>query len=171
MIISDIHGYSNNLKRVLTIFAENDCKRLIVLGDLLTPGPDGAEVVNLLNHMRYCLICMRGNNDNYIYPGECDFKIIDDYLKMRLDGHDLYLTHGHKYNRRNCPFLQEGDIFVQGHSHMAWMYEENGKYFLNPGSVSLPRDHTGGTYIIYDNGQFFLYDLDGNLINFLTMDN
>ena len=169
MIISDIHGYGKNLKRVIELFDAMHCQKLIVLGDLLTPGPDASEVKRILNSMRYCLLCMRGNNDNYIYSGELDFNVITGYLNIELDGHNTYITHGHQYNRRNCPFLKAGDIFIQGHSHIAWMYEENGKYFLNPGSISLPRDHTGGTYIIYEKDQFFLYDLENNLIESLEI--
>ena len=44
MIISDIHGYSKNLKKVLDIFYKDKCKRLIILGDILTPGYDYEEV-------------------------------------------------------------------------------------------------------------------------------
>ena len=169
MIISDIHGYSKNLKKAIDIFNKTSCERLIVLGDLLRPGPDQEEVKKLLNSMRFCILCMRGNNDSYIYPGELEFNLIDDYLNIRLDSNNVYITHGDRYNRRNCPFLKEGDILIQGHSHTAWMYKENKMFFLNPGSLSLPRDNTDGSYIIYENNKFYLYDLDNNLLKFLEV--
>lgn len=171
MIISDIHGYSKNLKKVIDIFNQTNCQRLIVLGDLLIPGPNSEEVKMLLNSMRYCMLCMKGNNDNYIFPGELEFNVIDDYLNIKLDQNNVYITHGHRYNRKNCFFLNAGDILIQGHSHIAWMYEENNNYFINPGSISLPRDHSGGSYIIYDDNKFYLYDLNGNLLKSLDIIN
>ncbi len=170
MIISDIHGYSKKLKRVIEIFNETNCERLIVLGDILTPGSEAGEVKKILNSMRSVMLCMRGNNDRYIFPGELDFNLIDGYLNIKLDDNNVYITHGDQYNKSRCPFVEVGNIFIQGHSHIAWMFKENGKYFLNPGSVCLARDHTGGSFIIYEDNKFYLYDLDMNLLNFIEID-
>jgi len=169
MIISDIHGYSKNLKKVLDKFNKEDCKRLIILGDLLTPGSYQEEVKKILNSIKQPILCMKGNNDNYIFSGELDFNIIDDYINIKLDQNNVYLTHGHKYNRKNSPFLKKGDVFISGHSHIAQMYEDNEIYYLNPGSISLPRDNTGGSYIIYENNRFYLYDIEENLLNYLII--
>lgn len=168
MIISDIHGYSNNLRKVLDIFYKEECRKLIILGDLLSPGPDYEEVKNLLNNFKFSLLCMKGNNDNYIYPGELDFNIIDDYLNIKLDSNNVYITHGHRYNKNNIK-LEDKDVLIQGHTHISSMYVENNKYYINPGSISLPRANTDGTYIIYENNKFYLYDIDKNLINFLEI--
>lgn len=170
MIISDIHGYSKNLKKVIKVFNRENCKKLIVLGDILYPGPNEEEVKEILNKMRYCMLCMRGNNDRYIFPGEIDFNLIDGYLNIKLDNNNAYITHGHQYNRKNLE-LKNSDIFIQGHTHCASMYKENNKYFLNPGSISLPRDNTDGSYIIYEDNQFYLYDIDENLLKYLKIDN
>ena len=93
MIISDIHGYSRNLKKVLNIFYEENCKRLIILGDLLSPGSDYEEVKNILNNFKFSLLCMKGNNDNYIFS-ELDFNLIDGYLNIKLDDNNVFITHG-----------------------------------------------------------------------------
>ena len=82
MIISDIHGYSKNLKKVLDVFYKEGCKRLIILGDLLTPGSNYEEVKNILNNFKFSLLCMKGNNDGYIFS-ELDFNIIDGYLNIK----------------------------------------------------------------------------------------
>lgn len=165
MIISDIHGYSKNLKKVINIFNKEKCEKLIVLGDLLCPGSDEEEVKKILNSMKSYIICMRGNNDKYIYPSEMDFNIIDDYLNIKLDKNNVYLTHGHKYNHNNCSFLKANDILIHGHTHIGFLYKKGEKYFVNPGSLSLPRDNTDGSYIIYDDNKFYLYDVDENLLN------
>lgn len=167
MIISDIHGYSKNLKKVLNIFYKENCKRLIILGDLLSPGTEYEEVKKLLNNFNFSILCMKGNNDGYIYS-ELDFNIIDGYLNIKLDDNNVYITHGHRYNQRNIQ-LKDNDIFIQGHTHISTMYQENNKYFINPGSLSLPRDNTDGSYIIYENNKFYLYDIDENLINYIEV--
>ena len=168
MIISDIHGYSRNLKIVLDIFYKEKCKKLIILGDLLSPGSDYEEVKNLLNNFKFSLLCMKGNNDNYIYQGELDFNVIDDYLNIKLDSNNTYITHGHRYNRNNIN-LAEKDILITGHTHIAKMIEDNNIYYINPGSISLPRDNTDGTYIIYEDNKFYLYDIYENLINYIEV--
>lgn len=170
MIISDIHGYSKNLKKVISVFNKEKCEKLIILGDLFYPGNDEEEVKRILNSMRNSILCMKGNNDRYIYPNELDFNIIDDYLNLKLDNHNVYITHGHKYNRNNCSFLKQNDILIQGHTHTVYLYRESNKYFVNPGSISLPRDNTDGSYVIYDDNNFYLYDIDGILLNCLYIE-
>lgn len=167
MIISDIHGYSMNLKKVLNIFYKENCKRLIILGDLLSPGGDCEEVKSILNNFKFSLLCMKGNNDGYIFS-ELDFNVIDDYLNIKLDNNNVFITHGHRYNRSNIK-MSENDILIQGHTHMSFMYKENNKYFLNPGSISLPRDNTNGSYIIYEDNKFYLYDIEENLLNYIEL--
>ncbi len=168
MIISDIHGYSKNLKKVLEVFQKEQCRELIVLGDLLTPGRDEEEVIELLNKYAFNIICIRGNNDTYIY-GSLMFNLIDNILKYNLDNNICYLTHGHRFNKDNENFLKTGEILIQGHTHISDLSFKNGKYYINPGSISLPRDNTDGSYIIYENNIFYLYDIDNNLIDSLKI--
>ena len=48
--------------------------------------------------------------------------------------------------------------------------ENRGSYILlNPGSVSLPKQNTAKSYMIYENGVFTLKDLDGNKLNSLSV--
>lgn len=169
MIISDIHGYSNNLKKIIDIIKRENIKRLIILGDLFTPGNDYEEVKSLLNNLQISIICMKGNNDNYIYPGEMNFNIIDEYLKLSLEKTSIYLTHGHRYNRNNIN-LNENEILLSGHTHIAKLLKDNNRYYINPGSISLPRDNTDGTYIIFEDNKFYLYDIYENLLNYLEIE-
>lgn len=169
MIISDIHGYSKNLKKVLDVFYKEKCKKLIILGDILIPGFDYEEVKNILNNFKFSLLCMKGNNDRYLF-GELDFNLIDGYLNIKLDNNNAYITHGDRYNKNNIE-LSKNDILITGHTHRNTMYKENDKYFINPGSISLPRDNTEGSYIIYEENKFYLYDIDNNLLDCLIIDN
>lgn len=164
MIISDIHGYSKNLKKVLDIYTNNNFDMMICLGDLLTPGYDYEEVKTLLNNFsrKYDFTCMMGNNDRYI--DGLDFPLCEGYISLTIDGHRMFFTHGNRYNINNKSFMdREGDILIQGHTHSRWMYKEYTKYYLNPGSISLPRDDCDGSFIVYENNVFYLYDIDNNL--------
>jgi len=169
MIISDIHGYNRNLEKVLHIFEKEKCKQLIILGDVLSPGPNFNEVKDLLNNFKYPCLCMKGNNDGYIF-NELDFNIIDGYLNIKLDNNNVYITHGHQYNKNNIT-LKENEILIQGHTHISRLIYENNRYYLNPGSISLPRDNTDGSYIIYENNFFYLYDVNYNLLDCLRITN
>ena len=56
-------------------------------------------------------------------------------------------------------------LIVAGHSHHHGEVRSGDAVFVNPGSISLPRDRSGGTFAIvtYDNGQFdveFVYIQD-----------
>ena len=165
LIISDIHGYSKNLKKVLSLKYDY----LFCLGDLFVPGWDYEEVEDLLNSVASKIICMKGNNDTLIY-GRLRFNLIEDYYKVEIDNHNFYLTHGNKYNLSNHSFLKNNDVLIYGHTHRGLLLKEDNKYYINPGSISLSRDNTDGTYIIYENHTFNLYDLDNNLIDAIKIE-
>lgn len=169
LIISDIHGYSTNLKKVLDVYKREKCNYIFCLGDLFIPGWDSEEIEDLLNSKASNLICMKGNNDRLIY-GRLFFNLVEDYLKLEVDNHIFYLTHGNKYNRGNHSFLKSGEVLIHGHTHRGSLLKEEDKYYICPGSVSLPRDGTDGTYIIYENNKFVLYDINNNIIDSLTIE-
>lgn len=169
LIISDIHGYSTNLKKVLNVYNRERCNYIFCLGDLFVPGWDSEEIEELLNSKASNLICMKGNNDRLIY-GKLLFNLVENYLKVEVDNHIFYLTHGHKYNRENSSFLKDGEVLICGHTHIGSLLKDNNKYYISPGSISLPRDRTIGTYIIYDNNKFTLYDINNNVIDSLVIE-
>ena len=89
-----------------------------------------------------------------------EFPIMADYAVMYLDGKMLYLSHGHHFNPENPPELSEGDILMNGHTHISDDRIIDGRFrYLNPGSVSIPKAGTGHSYIIYENGEFVLKKL------------
>lgn len=162
IIISDIHGNYNNLVQVLN---NNKFDMIYILGDIIN-GPYSnhkEEIVKLLNAYKDKLICIRGNNDYeshlYKFP-------LEDYRTTFIDGKRFFLTHGHIYNKYNKPNI-DYDVFIQGHTHKSSMYIEDNKLYLNPGSISLPRDGNK-SFIIYDNNKFSLYTIDNILLKEIT---
>ena len=57
--------------------------------------------------------------------------------------------------------LAGGTVVVSGHTHIPCIKEEEGIVFLNPGSVSIPKEGSAHGYIIFDNGIFRFMDLEG----------
>ena len=92
-----------------------------------------------------------------------DFPILADYCLLELGGRTVFASHGHQHNPQNLPPLKDGDILLNGHTHVP-ANEGMGAYtYMNPGSVSIPKNGSAHGYMVYDNG-FFWKDLDGNVL-------
>ena len=162
LIISDIHGSFNDLKEVLEKEISFDI--LVILGDILN-GPvnrDSKEkVADLLNVFKDKIISVSGNNDGYLNE-LLEFDNSKYYNLINIDNRIWFLTHGHIYNRYNMPDINY-DIYLQGHRHVPLMSIENDKIYLNPGSISLPRQGTK-TYMYYEDNIFYLKTIEGKII-------
>ena len=89
---------------------------------------------------------------------ECEIDLWDMYRDY-IDGKMLYITHGHHHNPQNPPMINKGDILMNGHTHISADERYDGFRYLNPGSVSIPKNGTGHSYMIYENGEFTLKNL------------
>ncbi len=76
----------------------------------------------------------------------------------------VFVTHGHNHNNSNPPMLKNGDILLHGHTHIPAMEEINGYVYINPGSVSIPKNGSSHNYMIYENGLFSIKDINGNTV-------
>ncbi len=172
MFLSDIHGSIEYLKLAIEKFEEEKADRLVLLGDHMYHGPrnqlpngyDPKEVANLLNQYKEKIVAVRGNCDSEVDQMLLEFPTMGDYVEIVLEGYKLFATHGHLYNKEKMPMLNRGDIFIQGHTHipMAEVYKE--VYYLNPGSISLPKEDSKRSYAILENNNFSIKDLDGNIV-------
>ena len=99
-----------------------------------------------------------------------DFPILADYSIIMLGNRLMYATHGHKYTPQNLP-LREGDIYIQGHTHVPrCTTTDKGVLWLNPGSVSIPKENSHHQYMVYENGVFEWKDLAGSVLHTLKID-
>ena len=168
MFASDIHGSAYYAERLRESYFEEKADKLILLGDLLYHGPRNdlpkeyapKRVIEILNSMKSELLCVRGNCDTEVDQMVLEFPILADYAILYLDGKMVYMTHGHHQNPQNPPMLKDGDILMNGHTHVSaqeWIQTDFGGFtYLNPGSVSIPKNGTGHSYMIYENGVFAL---------------
>ena len=65
----------------------------------------------------------------------------------------IYATHGHHHNVMTPIPMQPGDILLHGHTHVpAWEPFGNENLYLNPGSVSIPKENSAHSYMILEDG-------------------
>ena len=169
LIASDIHGSAKYCRELLTAMDREQPDRVLLLGDLLYHGPRNdlpeeyapKEVIAMLNGIREKLFCVRGNCDTEVDQMVLTFPILADYCLLEEKGVLIFATHGHHYNLSAPPLLKKGDILLHGHTHIpAWQETETYTY-LNPGSVSIPKEGSRHSYMTLKNGEFLWKDLAG----------
>lgn len=162
LIASDIHGSAYWCEKLLSAYKDEGADRLMLLGDILYHGPrndlpkgyDPKKVIQLLSPLKDQILCVRGNCDTEVDQMVLPFPIMADYAMLSVDGITIYATHGHKFGKDNPPPISPGDILLCGHTHIADDCDCGGFRYINPGSVSIPKENTGNGYIIFENGKF-----------------
>ena len=172
-VISDIHGSSFYLKKVLDEYRKDKYDKLIILGDILYHGPRNdlpygyapKECIALLNPLKDEIIAVRGNCEAEVDQMVLDFPCMDTYKIIEINGRKVYLTHGHVYNIDKLPEdFKQGDIILHGHTHVpTWINFGNNNLCLNPGSITIPKENSKHSYMIIDGSKFSWYEIDGEL--------
>ena len=179
IIASDIHGSAYWCRQLLDAFENEGADTLVLLGDLLYHGPRNdfpdeyapKKVFQMLNDMKDKIVSVRGNCDSEVDQMVLEFPCLADYALLNVDGKNLFLTHGHLFNAENPPLLKKGDVLLNGHFHCPETKPlENGATYVNCGSVALPKDGTPHSYVLFDNGTFYLKDLEtGGIFDCFTL--
>lgn len=172
MFASDLHGSSIYCKKMFELYKEEKAEKLILLGDLLYHGPRNdlpegyapKEVIQMLNDNKKELLCVRGNCEAEVDQMVLEFPVLADYMIMYLEGRMAFITHGHKHNLENLPPLQEGSLLIHGHTHILAAEEAKEITYLNPGSMTIPKNGNKNSYMVYEDGLFTIKDLEGNTI-------
>lgn len=85
--------------------------------------------------------------------------MLAEYAFLAADGLKIFATHGHNYGPGNPPPLEAGDFLLCGHTHLPVCRDSGGFTYLNPGSLSLPKEGTPHSYMILEGGVFTWHDL------------
>lgn len=171
MIASDIHGSSYYCEKMLAAFEQEQADRLLLLGDILYHGPRNdlprdyapKTVLKLLNERKEKILCVRGNCDTEVDQMVLPFPILADYCILESQNRLIYATHGHVYNLQTPPPLAPGDILLHGHTHIPANRTQDGLLYLNPGSVSIPKENSPHSYMTLETGLFQWKNLDGQI--------
>ena len=173
MIASDLHGSAYYCRKMLEAFEREGADRLFLLGDLLYHGPRNdlpreyapKEVIPLLNGKKEKLLCVRGNCDAEVDQMVLEFPVLADYAVLPVGQRLIYATHGHIYHVKNLPPLAPGDVLLHGHTHVpAWTEFGQGNLYLNPGSVSIPKENSPHSYMTLEGNTMQWKELEGSAV-------
>ena len=173
MIASDLHGSAYYCRKMLEAFEREGADRLFLLGDLLYHGPRNdlpreyapKEVIPLLNGKKEKLLCVRGNCDAEVDQMVLEFPVLADYAVLPVGRRLIYATHGHIYNVKNLPPLAPGDVLLHGHTHVpAWIEFGQGNLYLNPGSVSIPKENSPHSYMTLEGNTMQWKELESSAV-------
>ena len=172
MIASDIHGSALYCRSLIDAFNRENPEKLLLLGDILYHGPrnplpeeyNPQEVSKMLNQIKNKILCVRGNCDSEVDQMLLEFPIMADYCMVYCGGKTVFATHGHCCGESTPPPLSNGDILLCGHTHIPACRNNSGILYLNPGSVSIPKENSHHGYMIFEGTDAVWKDLDGNVI-------
>ena len=171
MIASDIHGSAYFCRALLAAYEREGADKLVLLGDILYHGPrndlpleyDPKAVITLLSEYKNDILCVRGNCDSDVDQMVLPFPILADYAVLYAGERLIYATHGHVHNNANLPPLSAGDILLHGHTHVPTVEEYSTHTYVNPGSVSIPKEGSPNSYLLLTDEGFTWKDLEGEV--------
>lgn len=167
-IASDIHGSAYCCKMMLERYKEEKADRLLLLGDILYHGPRNdlpqcyapKEVIAMLCEKGNETLSVRGNCDCEVDQMVLPFPVLADYTVLDTGSRLIFATHGHLFSPSRPLPMKKGDILLSGHTHVPRCEETDGLVFLNPGSVSIPKEGSVRSYMTLENGVFLWKDLE-----------
>ena len=148
IVLSDTHGNPKVLETILARHA--DAEACIHLGE-------GEGEVDLLlschPERESTFYAVRGNCEAEVDQMVLDFPIMADYAVIPCGNRIIYATHGHHHNVMTPIPMQPGDILLHGHTHVpAREPIGNENNYINPGSVSIPKENSAHSYMILEDG-------------------
>ncbi|MCR5346150.1 MAG: phosphodiesterase [Fretibacterium sp.] len=170
MIASDVHGSFHYCRKMLKAFDGEKADKLLLLGDILYHGPRNdlpgeystRDVAAMLNERKNSILCVKGNCDSEVDQMMLEFPIMAEYCLLYVKDRMIFATHGHHFNKFSLPPLAPGDILLHGHTHVpAWEEMGGNNLYLNPGSVSIPKQDSRHGYMILDDNGFVWKDMEG----------
>lgn len=172
LIISDIHGSTTALKRVLEYFDKWHCDNILLLGDILYHGPRNdlpegyapKEVAAILNNISDKILAVRGNCEAEVDQMVLNFPCMAEYAWVVDNGIRIFMTHGHHFNPDKLPPIGNIDVFMYGHTHLYQIEKKDNIMLYNPGSISIPKGGNVATFGLWNNGRLSIYNLDGEEI-------
>ncbi len=165
MFASDLHGsfYYTNL--LIEKFKSGNFDKLLLLGDILYHGPrndlpleyNPKKVIPLLNEIKDQIICVEGNCDAYVDQMVLNFPILKEAC-VCVNDTNYYMTHGHIYGPQN-PLNVENSVVLYGHTHVIKSEKIGTTFYINPGSVSIPKQIMIHSYGIIDDNVVKIFNL------------
>lgn len=168
LFASDIHGSAYYCKMLMERINEEKPEKIILLGDLLYHGPRNdlpkdyapKEVIAMLNGIKDKIVAVRGNCEAEVDQMVLDFDVMSTYKEMSVNGIDLFLTHGHHYNKENSPEKSGKFALLNGHFHIPEISDKGDFVYINTGSVSIPKENSPHSYLVLEGNTFMLKEIE-----------
>ena len=178
MIVSDIHGSAYYCEKMLDCYKNENADKLVILGDILYHGPRNdlpkdyapKKVIEMLNDIKDEILCVRGNCDTEVDQMVLKFPIMAEYAILYWNNQMVFVTHGHNFNLNNLPMLKKGDILLHGHTHIPACEKAGDITYVNPGSVSIPKQNSEHSYIILDDNGIIFKNLSMEQYKFVSFE-
>ena len=170
IIASDLHGSAYYCEMFLGAIGRENADKIIFLGDILYHGPRNnlprdyapKKVIEMLNPLAEKMFCVRGNCDCEVDEMVLAFPCLAEYALIGGEKRTIFASHGHKFGKDNPPPLGKGDILLCGHTHVPALEKfGNDNIYLNPGSLSIPKEGSAHSYMTLDDGVLVWKNLDG----------
>jgi uncharacterized protein len=130
-VLSDSHGDVFYIERAIEVL--KGCNIIYHLGDYVRD----CDIIRM--KLRIPIVSIRGNCD---LPTEGISEVVDE-----KEGINIFLTHGHNYAVKHNNFKlrykameTNSKVVLYGHTHIAKIEKEEEIYYINPGSISEPRN-------------------------------
>lgn len=169
MVASDLHGSGYWCEKLVEAFHREQADRLLLLGDILYHGPrnplpeghDPKRCVELLNRVKDVTISVRGNCDASVDQMVLKFPMMSDYILLDMGNQLVFATHGDVWTENNPPDMAKEGILLTGHTHISACSEHEDFLYVNPGSVSLPKDEGHQGYLLMNAKEIIFKEMDG----------
>lgn len=168
-IASDIHGSAYYCDLLTKAFLKSNADKLILLGDILYHGPRNdlpkdyspKKVIAMLNPLAEKIVAVRGNCDAEVDQMVLDFNILDEFNILNLNNKTFCINHGHHLDEID---LDKNIIVLAGHTHIPEIKLEKNYLYINVGSVSIPKENSPHSYVIFVDNKFNFYNLESDEI-------
>ena len=179
LVASDIHGSFTSLEKLIGIFNEENYSYSILCGDYLNHGPrneipsgyDTKKTCELLNQYKEKIISVRGNCDSEVDQMILEFPVTSSSTQIFIPAKErelsfqnnsndkpsgrIFIHHGHLFDKEKIKsLLPKGTLVVSGHTHIPVLEYDEGYFFLNPGSISIPKTDEGPTYATIESNNY-----------------
>lgn len=144
------------------------------------------EVIAMLNPLAERIVAVRGNCDAEVDQMVLDFPCMADFALVGEGERMLFLTHGHVFGPDRLPATEDlpeselgtraatalqkaqletpgAFVVLSGHTHVKTDYVREGVRYVNPGSLSIPKDGTNSFAVVQD-GEVVFKDLEGTVL-------
>ena len=159
LLVSDIHGSQDGLLLVRKAAEHFHAEGILSAGDQCPESTD----ISLWSG----ITSVRGNCDRFYEYDSMPFPPLS--RELTIYGRRVVVTHGDRMWADDFD-MRRGDIFVSGHTHVPVLKEEDGIYFVNPGSPSRPRSSAGPTAALLEAERLSIFSLlDFTLVSSLDL--